>query len=44
VVEAGERLVDIGAEYGVPWRAIADANGITEPWIIRPGSRLEIPD
>lgn len=42
-VVKGERLVDLGARYGIPWRQIADLNGITEPWTIRPGTELDIP-
>ncbi len=42
-VQEGERLVDLGAAYGVPWRRIAVLNGITEPWTIRPGTAVRIP-
>lgn len=43
LVASGERLVDLGARYGVAWQHIADLNGIREPWIIRPGSKVKIP-
>ena len=43
-VEAGDSLSKIGNKLGVPWREIAQANGIEEPWIIRPGQVLVIPE
>ncbi len=43
-VAAGDSLSKIGAKMGVPWRKIAEANGIAAPWIIRPGQVLVIPE
>ncbi len=43
-VAAGDSLSRIGNRLGVPWRAIAAANGIEDPWIIRPGQVLVIPE
>ena len=43
-VVSGDSLSKIGAKLGVPWRKIADANGIKDPWIIRPGQVLTIPE
>lgn len=42
-VVAGDSLSKIGSQLGVPWREIAAANGIEDPWIIRPGQVLTIP-
>ena len=43
-VVAGDSLSRIGSRLGVSWRAIAEANGIVDPWIIRPGQVLIIPE
>ena len=43
-VVSGDSLSRIGARLGVSWRKIAEANGIKEPWIIRPGQVLTIPE
>lgn len=43
-VVAGDSLSRIGSRLGVSWRDIAEANGIKEPWIIRPGQVLVIPE
>ncbi len=43
-VKAGDNLSKIGSKLGVPWRKIAEANGIAAPWIIRPGQVLVIPE
>jgi nucleoid-associated protein YgaU len=45
-VLAGDCLASIAtSEYGDPnnWRAIADANGIDDPFRMRPGKRLLVP-
>ena len=42
-VRPGENLFRIGLHYGVPWPAIADANGITDPNRILVGAILTIP-
>jgi flagellar protein FlgJ len=43
-VERGQSLAKIAARYGVRYQAIAKANGITSPFIIRPDQILKIPD
>jgi LysM repeat protein len=43
VVGRGESLVRISLTYGVPWRLIAEANGIEPPYVIFPGQTLIIP-
>lgn len=42
-VSYGESLSSIGAAYGVPWKNIAAANGITSPYTIYPFQKLCIP-
>jgi len=42
-VRPGENLFRIGLHYGVPWPAIAEANGITDPDRILVGAILTIP-
>jgi len=43
VVRSGETLSEIGLAYGVDYRAIARANGITDPTMLRTGARVLIP-
>ena len=43
-VVSGDSLSRIGSRLGVPWRKIAEANGIADPWIIHPGQVLVIPE
>jgi nucleoid-associated protein YgaU len=46
VVETGDTLTRIASQYygsGDHWRLIADANGITDPSLVRVGQRLRIP-
>ena len=43
VVAPGESLSTIGDLYGVPWLQIAQANNISEPYIIQVGQELIIP-
>jgi flagellar protein FlgJ len=43
-VEKGQSLAKIAALHGVRYQAIAKANGITSPFIIRPDQILKIPD
>jgi uncharacterized protein (TIGR02594 family) len=43
-VERGQSLARIAALYGVRYQAIAKANGISSPFIIRPDQILRIPD
>lgn len=44
VVKVGDTLSAIGAKFGVSWQAIAQANGLTNPDLIRPEQQLTIPD
>jgi LysM repeat protein len=43
VVGSGDCLTAIAAEYGVSAAAIAQANNITDPRLLRPGRKLRIP-
>jgi murein DD-endopeptidase MepM/ murein hydrolase activator NlpD len=43
VVQDGESLLDIARTYGVPFSALAAANGLREPISVRPGQRLRLP-
>lgn len=43
VVPPGDTLSQIGTQFGVPYQAIAQANGIADPNIIYAGQRLVIP-
>ena len=42
-VEAGDTLSGIGAKLGIPWRDIAEANGIASPFVIYKGQELTLP-
>ena len=44
-VASGDSLSKIGAKYGVPWKAIYDANRdiLNNPDMIHPGQELKIP-
>jgi nucleoid-associated protein YgaU len=44
-VESGDSLSKIGAKYGLPWKAIYDANRdtIKNPDMIHPGQEIIIP-
>jgi nucleoid-associated protein YgaU len=44
-VESGDSLSKIGQKYGLPWKAIFDANRdiIKDPDLIHPGQELKIP-
>lgn len=44
-VVGGDSLSKIGAKYGVPWKAIFDANRdqLNNPDLIHPGQELKIP-
>lgn len=44
-VEAGDNLTKIGNKYGIPWKAIWDANRdiLNDPDKIYPGQELKIP-
>ncbi len=42
-VQAGDTLTSIAARYGVDWHALAQANGISYPYIIYVGQRIYIP-
>ena len=41
-VAPGDYLVKISARTGVPWRQIAAANNLTQPWTIYPGQVLQL--
>jgi LysM repeat protein len=43
VVQRGETLARIAGQYGISWRALAEANNLANPNQIRVGQRLEIP-
>lgn len=43
VVTSGETLSGIASKAGVPMSAIAEANGLAEPYIIKVGQKLAIP-
>jgi LysM repeat protein len=42
VVKEGERLEDIGKQYGVPWQLIGKINGIDDPASLQPGEQLKV--
>lgn len=42
-VVKGDTLSGIGGKTGVAWKSIASANGISAPYVIRPGQKLTIP-
>lgn len=42
-VGVGDTLSGIGAQLGIPWRKIAEANGIGEPYRIYAGQVLSLP-
>ncbi|NDJ51957.1 MAG: LysM peptidoglycan-binding domain-containing protein [Chloroflexi bacterium] len=42
VVQSGDSLSRIGAALQVPWQNIAQANGISFPWLIFPGQVLTV--
>lgn len=43
VVKAGDTLYKIGQQFGISWVQIAEANGLTNPNIIKVGDTLKIP-
>lgn len=42
-VASGDTLSRIGAKLGVPWRKIAESNGLTSPYRLRVGQHLRVP-
>lgn len=42
-VKSGDTLWQIGINYGVSWQSIAQANGISSPYLIYQGEQLTIP-
>jgi len=42
-VKSGDTLWQIGVNSGVSWQSIAQANGISSPFLIYPGEQLTIP-
>jgi len=43
IVSKGDSLSSIGIQFGVDWRKIATLNGISAPYVIRPGQVLNLP-
>lgn len=43
VVQAGDTLMAIGQRYGIPWEAIAAANGLPPNTVLRIDQQLVIP-
>src|SRR5437879_4006395 len=43
VGQAGDNFIALGQRYGVPWQAIAAANGLPENAVLRLGQELIIP-
>jgi L,D-transpeptidase ErfK/SrfK len=42
-VQPGDSLADIALRLGIPWRRIADLNGLADPTRIAPGQVLRLP-
>ncbi len=42
IVKAGETGIGIARAYNIPWSAIVEANGLTEPYILRIGQSLVV--
>ncbi len=40
IVKAGDTGIGIARAYGVPWSVIIEANGLSEPYILRIGQKL----
>lgn len=43
VVRTGDTLSAIGTREGVAWQAVAALNGVSPPYVIRPGQVLQVP-
>ncbi|HSO27666.1 MAG TPA: LysM peptidoglycan-binding domain-containing protein, partial [Anaerolineales bacterium] len=43
IVQRGEGLIDIGRRLNVDWRMLAQLNGLTPPYWLRPGQALTLP-
>lgn len=43
-VNSGESGIAIARAYGVPWREIVELNQLDEPYILRIGQRLQLPN
>jgi murein DD-endopeptidase MepM/ murein hydrolase activator NlpD len=43
IVKAGDTGIAIARAYAVPWSRIVDANGLSDPFILRVGQRIRIP-
>lgn len=43
-VAVGETGIAIARAYGVPWSRLVEANALTEPFVIKVGQRLLLPD
>lgn len=44
IVRPGDTLSKIAGKYGVDWRALAEYNKLSDPSLIHPGQKIEIPD
>lgn len=42
-VNKGDTLSGIGKKFGIPWKEIADMNGLVSPYTLRVGQKLRIP-
>lgn len=43
IVKPGDTGIAIARAYGVPWVRIVEANGLTEPYLLKVGQRLRLP-
>jgi len=43
-VSAGETGIAVARAYGVPWSRLIEANALTEPFVIKVGQKLLLPD
>jgi len=43
-VSAGETGIAVARAYGVPWSRLVEANALTEPFVIKVGQKLLLPD
>ncbi len=44
LVSAGETGIAISRAYGIPWSQLVEANGLTEPFVIKAGQKLLLPE
>lgn len=43
-VSAGETGIAVARAYGIPWSRLVEANALTEPFVIKVGQKLLLPD